>query len=78
MRRIAFLVALAGVLLLPAGVQAGPLTASPPVEASATNPLAACPPDGSGINFPGSEVEPWLEVNPADTDNVVTFYQQDR
>ena len=55
-----------------------PLTASAPVEASTTNPLAACPPDGSGVNFPGSEVEPWLEVNPVDPDNVVTFYQQDR
>jgi hypothetical protein len=55
-----------------------PLTASAPVEASTTNPLAACPPDGSGVNFPGSEVEPWLEVNPVNPDNVVTFYQQDR
>jgi hypothetical protein len=80
MRRIPLLVALAGALLLvpAAATQATPLVASPPVEASATNPLAACPPDASGVNFPGSEVEPWLEVNPNNTDNVVTFYQQDR
>ena len=25
-----------------------------------------------------AEVEPWLEVNPENADNVVTFYQQDR
>jgi hypothetical protein len=79
LRRILLLTSLAGALLVPAAIaEAVPLTASPPVEASATNPLAACPPDASGVNFLGSEVEPWLEVNPADPDNVVTFYQQDR
>src|SRR5215218_7948311 len=73
-------VLLAGVTLAAAAAsaQAVPLTAAAPAETSVTNPLAACPPDGSGINFPDSEVEPWLEVNPADPDNVVTFYQQDR
>jgi hypothetical protein len=54
------------------------LTATPPVEISTTNPFAACPPDGSGVNFPGSEVEPWLEINPGNPDNIVTYYQQDR
>jgi hypothetical protein len=79
LRRITALTALAAALLGPAAVaHATPIVASLPVEASASNPLAACPPDASGVNFPGSEVEPWLEVNPADPDNVVTFYQQDR
>jgi hypothetical protein len=79
LRHSAFLVALAIAVLIPAGAaRATQFVASPPVEASSTNPLAACPPDASGINFPGSEVEPWLEVNPASPDNVVTFYQQDR
>ena len=64
-------------VLAPAA-QGVPLTASAPVEASSTNPFAACPPDTSGTNFPGSEVEPWLDVNPADADNVVGIYQQDR
>jgi hypothetical protein len=58
--------------------QAGPLIASAPVEASTSNPLAGCPPDGLGINFPDSEVEPWVEVNPTNPDNIVGFYQQDR
>ena len=57
---------------------ANPLTASSPVEASATNPLAACPPDSSGIVFPDSEVEPWVDVNPTNADNIVGGYQQDR
>ncbi|MGH8938969.1 MAG: exo-alpha-sialidase, partial [Actinomycetes bacterium] len=63
------------VVLLATAVQAAPLTASPPVLASGGNPLAACPPDGSGINFPGAEVEPWIEVIPTNTANVVGFYQ---
>jgi hypothetical protein len=66
-----------GAVLAPAA-QAVPLTASSPVEISSSNPFAACPPDGSGTNFPGSEVEPWLEVNPTDADNIVAIYQQDR
>jgi hypothetical protein len=48
------------------------------VESSTTNVYAGCPPDGSGVNFPNSEVEPWLDVNPTDPDNFATFYQQDR
>ena len=78
-----------GAVLLAVGVpaaQAGPLSAELPIEASSTNPLAGCDPDGDGINFPDSEVEPWVEVNPTDGpdgdlivgDNIVGFYQQDR
>ena len=48
------------------------------MDASVGNPLAGCPPDGSGTNFPDAEVEPWLEVNPTNGANVVGVYQQDR
>jgi hypothetical protein len=65
-------------VLLATAAQAAPLEASPPVEVSTTNPLAGCPPDGSGINYPDAEVEPWVEVNPTNEDNIVAFYQQDR
>ena len=34
--------------------------------------------DGAGTNFLGSEVEPWIEVNPTDPDNQIAVYQQDR
>jgi hypothetical protein len=62
---------------------ATPAAASPyvplgQIESSATNPYAGCPPDGFGTVFPNSEVEPWVEVNPTDADNIATFYQQDR
>ena len=70
-----------GAVVLAVGVpvaQAGPLGAELPVEASATNPLAGCPPDGDGINFPDTEVEPWVEVNPTNALNITGFYQQDR
>ncbi len=50
----------------------------PPTEASLSNPFAGCPPDGSGIVFPDSEVEPWVDVNPTNSLNIVGGYQQDR
>jgi BNR/Asp-box repeat len=78
MRLITIPALVAGVLVMAPAATASPIVATAPIEASATNPVAGCPPDPAGINFPGSEVEPWLEVNPVDPDNVVTYYQQDR
>jgi hypothetical protein len=68
--------AVAGLVAPTAG--AGPLTASVPVNSSPTNLLAGCAPDGSGTNFADSEVEPYVDVNPTNTDNIVGGYQQDR
>jgi hypothetical protein len=34
--------------------------------------------DVTPLNFPGTEVEPWIEVNPQDPNDVVGFWQQDR
>jgi hypothetical protein len=31
-----------------------------------------------GLNFPNTEVEPWVEVNPQNPSNIVGFWQQDR
>ncbi len=36
------------------------------------------PPNQSGTVYLGSEVEPWLAVNPADPENMVGFFQEDR
>jgi hypothetical protein len=33
---------------------------------------------GGGVNFPNTEVEPWVEVNPQNPSNIVGFWQQDR
>jgi hypothetical protein len=78
MLRVPISVLLLSVVLLIPSAQAAPLNAGPPILTSATNPLAGCPPDGSGVNFPGAEVEPWIEVNPTNRNNIVGFYQQDR
>lgn len=53
-------------------------TAGPLTQASLVNPLAACPPDGAGVNFPNAEVEPFLGVNPTNNANLIAVYQQDR
>jgi hypothetical protein len=77
-RRISIPILVGAVLLVAPVAQAAPLNAGPPILASGTNPLAGCPPDSSGINFPGAEVEPWIDVNPTNALNIVGFYQQDR
>ncbi len=64
-----------------ATAQAAPFAATPPVEASGTSPFTGCttpPGPGPGVNFTNGEVEPWVDVNPANPDNLVGFYQQDR
>ena len=71
---------LAGALfsLATAAAEAAPLNAGPPIEASATNPLAGCPPDGAGVNFPNAEVEPFSASTRRDDANLIGVYQQDR
>ena len=64
---------------------AGAFTAGPLVQVSSTSPfgsLANCgnfpgPPPGN-INFPDSEIEPWVDVNPTNSNNIVATWQQDR
>jgi hypothetical protein len=77
-RLSAFALAVVVLGIVVAVAQASPFTPTRYTEASTTNPAAACPPDESGINFPGSEVEPWLDVNPMDDTNLIAVYQQDR
>jgi hypothetical protein len=52
----------------------------PAVPVSRASPIAACDGDqpGSGINFPNSEVEPWIAVNPTNGNNLIAAWQQDR
>jgi len=87
MRRI--LLGLAVAVLVAAGVavpaQAGPLTVAPLSDISIPTPFApGCggPTEGSfpgaNFNFPNSEVEPWLAVNPVNPNDVAAFWQQDR
>jgi hypothetical protein len=74
----AFALAVVALSLVVAAAQAFTFAQSTLTEASATNPVAGCPPDSSGINFPGSEVEPWIDVNPTNSQNLIGVYQQDR
>jgi len=58
------------------------LTAGPLVQVSGASAFAGCTADGiagqSGTVFLHSEVEPWIDVNPANGDNIVGIWQQDR
>ena len=54
------------------------LAASGPVDVSGLSPFAACTIGGPGTNFVNSEVEPFVAVNPANPNNIVGVFQQDR
>jgi hypothetical protein len=64
------------------GASAGSYSSTAPVQASGVSPFAGCTADNVagqvGTNVLNSEVEPWIDVNPTDTENVVGIYQQDR
>jgi hypothetical protein len=61
---------------------AGDLTPGPLVQVSGTSPFLSCTADAigsqSGTVFLNSEVEPWIDVNRTNTNNVVAIFQQDR
>jgi hypothetical protein len=72
----------ASLLLLCFAVNAYGLTAGPLIQVSSTNLLSGCSADDvgaqPGTNYPNSEVECWLDVNPVNSNNVVAVWQQDR
>jgi hypothetical protein len=45
---------------------------------SGQDPFATCQAGGAGRNFPNSEVEPYVVVNPKDPQNIIAAWQQDR
>src|SRR6266545_2446974 len=73
------LLAVAGALAA-AAAWAGLFTASIPIQVSGASPFAACTADSgqTGTNFANTEVEPWVDVNPTDANNIVASWQQDR
>ena len=70
--------ALAAVAVASAPASASVFTPGALTQASVLNPLAGCPPDAGGANFPNAEVEPFLGVNPRNDGNLIGVYQQDR
>jgi hypothetical protein len=74
-----FALAAALSLVTAAPSTAGPFTVSPLTVVSGPSPFADCSIAGqTGTNFLNSEVEPWVEVNPTDPNNVIAVWQQDR
>lgn len=64
----------------------GSLSAGPLVQISGESPFGALDSCGNfpgtvgtpGSNFLNSEIEPWVDVNPANLENIVAYWQQDR
>jgi hypothetical protein len=81
-RRLAVLAGLlAALVAVAAGVAwASNFTASTPKKVSGASPFASCTADAgqTATNFPNTEVEPWVDVNPTNPDNIVATWQQDR
>ena len=65
-------------VLVAAAAAAGTYTQGPLVLASGLSPFAACTVGGPGTNYPNSEVEPFVAVNPANPSNIIGVFQQDR
>ena len=66
-------------LAMAVGVSASSFLPDPIVQVSGATPFpAGCDPDQDGVAYLNSEVEPWLDVNPANVSNMVGVWQQDR
>src|ERR1700694_4571428 len=82
MRRVVFVATAASTLLLmssTAGLTTDREQAS--TVASHGDPYASCLVTGAdtfGVNFPDTELEPWVAANPANHRNLIGSYQQDR
>jgi Neuraminidase (sialidase) len=80
MRRLACALVILGVSVATfvAGASAGSFTAGPLRLASGPSPFATCTVGGPGTNYPNTEIEPWVDVNPTNANNIIGVYQQDR
>jgi hypothetical protein len=69
-------------LVAATALPASNLGLGPLVQVSGASPLAGCTLDNvsgqTGTAYIGSEVEPWIDVNPANADNMIGVWQQDR
>ena len=68
-------------LAMVAPAAGGVFTRSPLQVVSVSSPFAGCDISGlaaGGTNFLNAEVEPWVDANPTDPDNLIAVWQQDR
>jgi hypothetical protein len=81
-RSIVATLAFTSLAIGPTLVRAGPFSVGPLVVVTGADPFATCTADDPsgqpGTVFPGSVVEPWVEVNPTNPLNIVAGWQQDR
>src|ERR1700674_1008678 len=82
MRRVVFVVAASSALLLMSST-AGATTDGQQAAtvASHGDPFGSClaiGADSFGVNYPDTELEPWVAANPANRRNMIGSYQQDR
>ena len=75
---------LLGATAIPGALAADPIL-GPLTQISGPSPFSGCSADDvpgqeleGSVNFPDSEVEPYVHVNPIDPDNAVAVWQQDR
>src|SRR5262245_41273547 len=77
------------IVLAPLALRAGPFVTGALVQVSGPSPFptgtaddgagkTARDPSGQRTVFLNSEVEPWVDVNPTNPNNIVAFWQQDR
>jgi hypothetical protein len=87
MRRMLLALGAAALVVVAAALpaRAAPLTVTSPVKISAATPFGpGCGGTtegsvaGANFNYPNSEVEPWLAINPANAKDVAGMWQQDR
>jgi hypothetical protein len=78
--RIGLLALLPAALMLNLAGVASAATFTAPATVSGPSPYAGCTVGATpgAVNFPNAEVEPWVTVNPANPDNIVGVWQQDR
>ena len=86
---VIFLGAVTFILVASGALLAGPFQTGSLVQVSGASPFASCTaddvagqiaraPTGQRTVYLNSEVEPWVDANPASPNNIVAFWQQDR
>ncbi len=81
MRRLVVVVSALALVVVPGTARAGTYTVGPTVPASGPSPFAGCTVGAmfpTSVNYPDTEVEPFVAVNPANPGNVIGVFQQDR